>query len=145
KLIVSVFDRFKPFVVHSKAALQAETALGNTNPQVRAILFEGQNIGRTFTEYRSHMKEKEKAAKQTKTVLPPEVQNTIGKLDATHKMIDEQRQSFLRQRAQLYLADFNDKGKLKAADSEEYSAKVTSLINRLYDKVYTTVAFQAAV
>jgi hypothetical protein len=145
KLILSVFDRFKPFVVHSKAALQAEAALGTTNPQVRAILFEGQNIGRTFTEYRTHMKDKEKAAKQTKTTLPPEVQNTITKLDSTQKMLDDQRASFLRQRALLYLADFNDKAKLKVTDSEDYSPKVISLINRLYDKVYTTVAFQAAV
>ena len=96
KLILLVFDQFKPFVVHSQAALQVLTALGNTHPQVQSILFEGQNMGRTFNEYRSHMKEKEKAARQTKTPLPPEVQNTIAKLDGTHKMLEEQRQSLLR-------------------------------------------------
>ena len=145
KLILMMLDRFKPFVAHSRAALQIETALGNTNPQVRAILFEGQNIGRTFNEYRAYMKDKEKTARQAKQTLPPEIVGTISKLDGTYRVVEEQRQAFLQARAQLYLSDFNEKGKLRAGGTEEYSGKVVFLINRLFDKVYTTVAFQAAV
>lgn len=142
--ITSMFDKFKPFEIHSRASLQVENALqGNANPQVRAILFEGQNLGRTFDEYRSYMKDKEKASKQTKTPLPAEIQSIITTLDGTHRTVEQQRQAFLRLRTQFYVDGINDKAKLRDAEGK-FSDKVHTPIVALFETVYTTVAFQSA-
>jgi hypothetical protein len=81
-LLVEAFDKFAPFEIHNKAALNVETSLkGNINPQIRAILFEGQNINRTFESYREHMERQIKQAKLNGIAVPPEIQAIIDQLN----------------------------------------------------------------
>lgn len=142
-ILVGTFDLFAPFAIHSKAALDVEVSLkGNKNPKIRTILFEGQNINRTFKNYRDHMQRVAKLAKQNTKSIPAEIQATIAELDGTSHAVDQTTEQFKLVRLAGYFHDFGEKGKLK--DGEAYSINVRRPIDRLYDDVYFTVAFQSA-
>lgn len=142
--LLTALETFKPFEIHNRAALEVESSLqGHANPQIRTILFEGQNIGRTFRDYLAHMERREKAAKKSLQTLSPEVQTTLLQLRGTKAAVEATRQRFIARRAELYMADFADKSKIRNAD-QKVSGKLRKPLDDLFDTVYSTVAFQAA-
>lgn len=142
--MVAAFDSFLPFEIHNKTALETEASLkGNKNPQIKTILFDGQNIWRTFRNYRDHMHGLAKQAKLNGTVVPAEIQAIIDQLDGTNNAVDETVKAFKAARLVNYLDGFGEKGKLRT-EKGDFSAKIRAPIDRLYDDVYFTVAFQAA-
>lgn len=144
QFLIGVFDTFKPFELHNKAAFEIEKSLaGHTNPQIRTILFEGQNVGRTFSDYLDHMIDEERKAKNSDSPLAPEIQSILTTLRGTEKSIEATRQTLLKRRAGLYVEGISDKNKLKNAEGD-VSTNLRKLLDDLYDDVFTTVAFQAA-
>lgn len=142
-LLVAAFDSFAPFAIHCKAALEiSESLKGNKNPKIRTILFEGQNINRTFESYLAHMQRTATLAKRNSKPIPPEIQTTIAELEGTSKAVEDIVGEFKRSRLNGYFATFGDRGKLR--DGESYSVNIQRPIDRLYDDVYFTVAFQSA-
>jgi hypothetical protein len=139
--LVKTFDNFEPFEIHCKAALDIEASLkGHKNPQIKNILFDGQNIGKTFKSYREHLME---IAKSKDTLLPSEIKSIIDHLNGTHRAVEETKNDFKERRLNLYFDKFHEKSKLKDS-TEKYSPIVGRVIQKLYDDVYSTVAFQSA-
>ena len=144
QFLIAAFDTFKPFELHNKAALETEASLqGHTNPQIRNILFEGQNIGRTFADYLDYMIDAERKAKDARSPLAPEIQSILGHLRGTEQSVEATRQHLLKRRAELYVDAIPDKSKLKNADGD-VSKNLRKPLDDLYDDVFTSVAFQAA-
>jgi hypothetical protein len=144
QFLIGAFDTFRPFETHNKACLETETSLqGHINPQIRNILFEGQNIGRTFADYLAHMQEAERKAKDANSPLAPEIQAILGTLRGTDQAVGTTRQSLRNRRAELFVADIADKSKLRDAD-EQVSKQLRKPLDELYDDVFFSVAFQAA-
>ena len=142
--LIAAYESFRPFEIHDQAGLKTETTLrGHSNPQIRTILFEGQNIGRTFGTYRKHMLDLAKQAKDNHVQLPTEVQSIIDQLSGTNRAVEETIEQFKLLRLDLYLDACSDKPKLRDA-AGAYSKNVRRPIELLYDNVYFTVAFQAA-
>jgi hypothetical protein len=144
QFLVAAFDTFKPYEIHNKATLETEASLqGHTNPQIRTILFEGQNIGRTFSDYLDYMVEQERDAKDSRSPLAPEIQTILGILRGTERSVEETRQKMLKRRAAIFVDAIPDKGKLKSEDGD-VSKNLRKPLDDLYDDVFTSVAFQAA-
>jgi hypothetical protein len=144
QFLTGVFDVFKPFDLHNKAAMEIERLLqGHTNPQIRTILFEGQNIGRTFSDYLDYMVDEERKAKDARSPLAPELQSILAILRGTAQAVETTRQNLLQRRAELYVEGIPDRSKLKNPDGE-VSKNLRRLLDDLYDDVFTSVAFQAA-
>lgn len=143
-LLSSAFDTFGPFEFHNKAALELESELtAHANPQIRTILFDGQNIGRTFSDYLEYMIEQEKKAKESGDALAPEIQTILTSLRNTDRAVEDARQKMLNRRAELYTLAAPDRSKLKGSNGD-ISKNARRLLDALYDNVFTSVAFQAA-
>lgn len=144
QFLISTFDTFAPFETHNRAALETEASLHtHVNHQIRTILFEGQNIGRTFSDYLDYMIDEERKVRDRQSSLVPEIQSILTNLRATQESVEETRKSLLRRRALIYVDRINEKGKLKDADGD-VSKVLRKLIDDLFDDVFTSVAFQAA-
>lgn len=144
QFLTAAFDLFMPFELHNRAAMDVERSLqGNKNPQIRTILFEGQNIGRTFEDYLEHIIEEEKWAKENGSSLAPEMATILAHLRGTQQSVEQTQQELLALRAGLYIDGIADKGKLKNADGE-VSKILRKFLDDLYDDVFTSIAFQAA-
>ncbi len=144
QFLIGALETFKPFELHNGAAFEIEKSLGgHTNPQIRSILFEGQNVGRTFSDYLDHMIDEERKARNSDSVLAPEIRSILTTLRGTEQSVEGTRQRLVKRRAELYVDKISDKSKLKNLDGE-VSSNLQKLIDQLYGNVFTTVAFQAA-
>ena len=142
--VVDAFTQFRPFDFHARAALDRKVALGShANLQVPAILFEGQNIGRTFEDYLRHMQSREAEAKRAHQTLPPEVTSTLTQLNATGKAVEEAANAFRLKRCEYYFAEVDKPVSLKNSTGD-LSPRLVKYLDKLYDNVFTSVAFQAA-
>lgn len=142
--LIGTLGTFSPFEIHNRAAIDVETSLqGHVNPQIRTILFEGQNIGRTFDDYLGHMEGVADAAKKFHTPLAPEIQASLTQLRGTKKAVQETYEKFGVHRAELYISKMAEKAALKDATGN-VAKNVRSIIDRLYSDRFSTVAFQAA-
>lgn len=142
--IIAALDSFKPYEVHNRAALElSQQLIQHANPQIRTILFEGQNIGRTFFDYLEYMSNLERKAKERDAALAPELHTTLIRLRGTEQAAEAARQKLLTRRAELYVYDIPDKSKLKNVDGA-VSKNLLKLLDDLYDNIFTSIAFQAA-
>ncbi|MCU9840542.1 hypothetical protein OEZ49_22605 [Ruegeria sp. WL0004] len=141
RYVVSTFERFKPFEVHSRAVLALETRLDtNEDRKLRPILFEGQGISRVFEAHRESLKQRLDNNEFETDV--PKIEELKRNLDATASRMEVAIDGFRQERVELYLKDLTDKGKLKL--DGEYHPNVIRLLNYLYENIFTTVAFQTA-
>ncbi|MDH7640249.1 DNA sulfur modification protein DndB [Sphingomonas oryzagri] len=142
KFIVATFERFVPYEAHTSAVLWLDEQLRlQANTKIRPILFEGQGIGRTFENHRKHLDEK--IREKEFGAEAPKLQEILGRLDATRKMVADYEVKLKAERANRFLAKADKKG-LRGDDGQLYP-KVVEFITWLYDNVLTTVAFQTAI
>ncbi len=133
--ILGTFDTFAPYSIHNTATLNISKALeGNANPQISNILFDQQGTGRTFNAHRENL--------QQISPVTPELQSVMTRLEGTAKAVDNILQQLYSARAEAYLAQMPDRSKLR--QDKVVSKLVATVIKRLYDEVFSTVAFQAA-
>ena len=143
QFVTGVFEQFMPFEVHCKASLETSKSLeGHANPKLKMILFEGQNIFRTFRDYLGYMERQERAAKKNQKEFPPEMQAILTQLRGTETAVDEIHKKFLARRTELYFDAFSEKSKLRKGD--DISPNVQRRLDTLYGDIFTSVAFQAA-
>lgn len=143
-VMLKAFDAFEPYRAHNLAAFELyKTLSDNPQPQARSILYEGQNIGRSFDEYLAHMSEKSARAKEIGQLLPPEFQASLEHLKVTETQVILARTRLRKERAKKLLEHVSDSSKLRLS-SGEFSPILFESIDDLFDNVFTTVAFQAA-
>lgn len=142
--IVRTFERFKPYAAHSAAVVwlgQQLSAQGNT--KLRPILFEGQGIGRTFTQHTDNLtkkiNDKEFGAEA------PKLKEIRDRLVNTQKLVDDFIAKLKYERADRFLSALNsaDRKSLRADDGKT-NPKIVDFISNLYQNVLTSVAFQTA-
>lgn len=137
------FDDFGPLKAHNNAALAIyENLKTHANPQVLSILYEGQNIGRTFEEYLKDMREEKRALSDGGGVLPPEVSAHLKELEVTETQVTEARSNLRLKRAEEFLGSIPDRSKLQINGC--YTQLILGVVKRLFEDVFTSVAFQAA-
>lgn len=141
--ILQVYDNFYPMECHNRATMDISTDVSaHGDRQVRAILFEGQGIERTFKEYLAHMLGKERLAADAGGALAPEVDAALASLRSTQSSAEEFRRKLYELRAKKFVASVTDQAKLK--DSRGGYGAVAKRLNRTFDDVFFTQAFQSA-
>jgi len=142
--IIAVYEKFKPYHIHNLAVFDMEEKIGQfQDRQVKPILFEGQGIGRVFEDHRKNLKDKlNNRAFETDV---PAIEAQLKKLDDTAARIETTVSEFKEERSKRYLSEVTDKHKLRFSSDNKYHPKILRFINDLYDNVFTTVAFQAAI
>jgi hypothetical protein len=140
--IVSAFQKFAPYEAHSGAVFWlSEKLRSQANTRIRPILFEGQGIGRTFAAHTANLAAKIES--QEFGADAPKLKEILDRLVSTQKLVDESISKLNFERAERFLSNVSDKRALKIEDGVIH-LRVVEFINRLYDNVLTTVAFQTA-
>lgn len=141
--IVEAFEEFLPFRFHNEAALSLESTLDKMQDrQLGPILFEGQGIGRVFEAHRENLKKKVGSGFFGGEV--PEIRESLRRLEATSERIQHALSGFRRERASSYFDKVSDKRFLKDASGSIHE-RLVEWINGVYDNIFFTVAFQAAI
>ncbi len=140
--IIGTLERFAPFDRHNRAVIEIGEQLEREHDrQLKPILLEGQGIGRVFDTHRVNLRQKLRNG-YFKTDVP-EIEASSRRLDATATRIADTVARLHRERAQRLLGDINDKKPIRTEDGEIHP-KMVEWCNRLYDELFSTVAFQAA-
>lgn len=140
--IVSAFETFMPYEIHNKAVLQLNANLeANEDRKLRPIIFEGQGINRVFEEHRRNLRTRLDENDFETDV--PQIEALAQRLDYTKARMEKAISNFKDIRANSYIEGVSEKSKLKL-DSGELQPKVIKFFNDLYDNVFSTVAFEAA-
>lgn len=140
--IVSAFQKFAPYAAHSGAVYWlSEQLRSQANTRVRPILFEGQGIGRTFAAHTANLAAKIES--QEFGADAPKLREILDRLIGTQKSVDESIGKLKFERAERFLSNVSDKKALKSEEGVLHP-RVIDFVNKLYDNVLTTVAFQTA-
>lgn len=142
KYVVAAFQKFAPYQAHSSAVYWlSEQLRAQANTKLRPILFEGQGIGRTFTAHTENLAEKIRSKEFGAEA--PKLQEILDRLNATQKLVDEFIGKLKHERAERFLAKVSDKRALRSEEGGTHP-RVIDFVNKLYENVLTTVAFQTA-
>ena len=142
RFIIRAFEEFLPYEYHNKAAVDLNAALhAHRDQQLIPIFFEGQGIFHVFQEHRESLARRIKNGEFGQRA--PEMRSIQQQLDQTAKRVEENVFELKVYRATEYLSRISDKSKLKDSNGD-WERVVLDFINKLYDTVYSTVAFQAA-
>jgi hypothetical protein len=138
--LLAFFDDFEPIADHNNATrwLLARVS-AHANALIRTILFEGQNVGRSFEDYLAAL---EQEARMTPR-LAPGTQVVLEQVRTTKEQTEAACDELNEKRAELYYSDYSEKAKLRSDDGSlgDQPKKICQL---LYSNVFFTVAFQAA-
>lgn len=142
RFVISAFEQFRPLDLHNRAALELQRRVeAHQDRQLKPVLFEGQGIGRVFEAHRANLKQKLKEGYFSTDV--PEIEAAAKRLDAAAERIAAAEAEFYAGRAEGFVADVADKAKLKQDDGT-LAPTLVSWVTKLYENVFTTVAFQSA-
>jgi len=142
KYIVFAFQKFAPYEAHSGAVYWlSEQLRSQANTRVRPILFEGQGIGRTFAAHSANLAAKIES--QEFGADAPKLKEILAHLMGTQKLVDESISKLKFERAKRFVSNVSDKKSLNTEDGVIHP-RVVDFVNKLYDNVLTTVAFQTA-
>lgn len=142
EFVVLAFEKFSPFEIHNRAVLRLRQELEQHKDQkLVPILFEGQGVGEVFERHRRTLREKLKTGKFEHDV--PQVEAVLERLDATAKRKEAVLDEFRVWRLEGYLRQVSEKRWLKD-EAGEWLELWLGFVNTMYGRVFTTVAFQAA-
>ena len=142
RFVVGTFERFVPFEHHNRAVLALRKQLDKDHDRkLIPIIFEGQGIGMVFDRHRANLREKLDQNYFESDV--PEIQETLQKLDATAERIKQSVEMLRQERTDLYLSRVGNKSELRTSRGD-WHPTVAKWLDGMYDNVFTTVAFQAA-
>ena len=140
--IIGALERFAPFDRHNRAVIEmGEQLEREQDRQLKPILLEGQGIGRVFEAHRVSLRQRLRNGYFRTDV--PEIEASSRRLDATASRIAATVARLCRDRAQRLLGDLSDKKLIRGEDNAVHP-KMVDWCNRLYDELFTTVAFQTA-
>lgn len=141
-LIIKSLNSFTPFESHNKASIELKESLRSTDIDLVSMLFEGQGVVNIFEEHRNNLKNKLKNNYFGTSV--PKIEAIVKELDNTEKRLNFKIEGFYATRTKKYLENTTDKSKFKNTNGD-FDKCIISLINQIYNNVFTTVAFQSAV
>jgi hypothetical protein len=142
RMIVTTFESSEFYEAHCSASLWLEQRLlSQGNPKLRPILFEGQGLGRVFATHREYLRLKLKDGGFGEE--GQNIREIEARLQTTQRLVDNYIEAFKLERAERFLGHNADRSQLKP-EPHVYHPKVVGFVNDLYENVFTTVAFQAA-
>ena len=143
KYISQTLDKLLIYNCHNKAAKKLKNQLSrHQDIHLKPMLFEGQGMIRTFKSHRENLELKLKDEKGHFNHKVPRLQSIKDDLDATDKNIKSSVDDFESFRA---IELFENLPKKEAFQNGAIIGDLVRVSNKLYQEIFTTIAFQAAV
>lgn len=143
-IIERIFSKFHAFAAFSKATLGLHQELiGQHAPELEKMLFDGQATARTFDDFREGLERriKEKEPGWTSPEIAETLDRVEGLISRRHEMVEGMKAS----RTKHYLSSLSSPGLKKVSENSNVVKPVRDAIDRLFDSVFSTVAFQTAI
>jgi len=136
RVIIKALDSFRPYRIHSECALALETKL-TTDPYgstYHSILFEGQGIGRVFTDYVDRLREERDEIRDSSGVVPPALEASFQEFEKKRSELEKLVDGFYFERSSKFMGCLSD----------QRAQEVDKAIRDIYRNTFTTEAFQLA-
>lgn len=135
---------FYPFDAFARATQTTKNyAEKHADVHLKSMLFDGQGIARVFEEHRDSLNVKLKEGYFKRDV--PKIESFKDSLDATYSCYKETISFFCSKLSEEYLKEMPlSKYGRRIEGDVEVDSEAVKLVSRLFDNVYKTVAFQAA-
>lgn len=139
-IIEGIYGRFFPFATFSSATLKLYQDLTSANEgTIEKMLFDGQATARTFDDFREGLVRRinDKEAGWTSPEIAQALAVENGRLAKRNQLVEEMRAN----RARMFLGSTVLK---KVSKDGAITQPVREVVDKLFDTVFSTVAFQTA-
>ncbi|WP_434033269.1 hypothetical protein [Cupriavidus sp. a3] len=142
-IVDRVFGKFHPLVAFSRAAIGLNKELtGRRDMVLERMLFDGQATARTFDDFREGLYRR--VIDKEPGWTTPELKETLARVDGVVRSRREMVESMKAERANYMLEQLSPQAKKKFIADGHVVKPVREAVDRLYDNVFSTVAFQTA-
>ncbi len=143
-VIDRVFGKVHPFAAFALATINLNQELiGGGEPVLEKMLFDGQATSRTFDDFREglHRRVQDKEPNWT----TPEIKETLARVNGLMARRKESVESMKAKRALFLLEAMSGPAKKNLVVGDVVVKPVRDAIDRLFENVFSTVAFQTAI
>ena len=139
-----ILAKFHPFSAHADASLQIKEKLrAANNMKLQSLLFDGQASSRTFEDFRDRLDLKVSSEAGWDT---PELIAIAGEVKAQIGEYEREVDFFKMRRAAEFVRELRGPhSRLIKPSADEVNPVALKIINQLYQQVFTSIAFQAAI
>jgi hypothetical protein len=143
-LIDRIFGRFHPFYAFSRATIKLNHELvSSRDAELEKMLFDGQATSRTFDDFREGLNRR--VGDNEPNWSTPEIKETLNRVNGILGSRKNKVQEMRANRALFLLDSLSSTVKKKVILDGVVAKPLRDAIDRLYENVFTTVAFQTAV
>jgi DNA-sulfur modification-associated len=143
-VIDHIFGKLHPFATFSAATINLNQELiAKRDAELEKMLFDGQATSRTFDDFREGLNRR--FCDKEPNWTTPEIKQTLDRVDGVIKSRHDMVESMKAMRALLLLDALSGQAKKKVIINGVVAKPLRDAIDRLFDYVFTTVAFQTAV
>ncbi len=142
-IVDRIFGKLHPFDSFSRAAIGLNKDLiGRRDTVLEKMLFDGQATARTFDDFREGLNRRVSDKEPGWTT--PEIQTTLSRVDGLLRSRKEMVESMKANRAINLLENLSPPAKKKVLVDSQVAKPVRDAIDKLFENVFSTVAFQTA-
>ena len=142
-IIDRIFAKVYPYVAFARATIKLNHELvTKRDAELEKMLFDGQATVRTFDAFREGLNRR--FSDKEPSWDTPEIAETLSRVDAVMSSRKAMVELMRRNRALFMLENLSGSIKKKAIPGGEVAKPLRDAIDRLFDNVFTTVAFQTA-
>ncbi|QKF49336.1 DNA sulfur modification protein DndB [Pseudomonas graminis] len=142
--INKLLGKIWPFEAFSTATIWLhEQLVDRRDTALEKMLFDGQATSRTFDDFSEGLKRRVVDAEPGWT--SPGIKATLKRVEGTINGRSEMVQSMKEQRAALFLSHLSGPAKKQVISDDLVARPLKDSIDRLFDNVFSTIAFQTAV
>ena len=142
-VIERVYGKFHAFAAFSKATIDLhQSLLGSHDRVLEKMLFDGQATARTFDEFRDglYRRNHDKEVGWTS----PEITQTLSRADGLLAKRREMVEGMRANRAKHFLGTLSTSAIKRVTKDGAIISPIREAVDRLFDNVFSTVAFQTA-
>jgi hypothetical protein len=143
-IIDRVFGRLHPFYAFSRATIKLNHELvSSRDAELEKMLFDGQATSRTFDDFREGLNRR--VGDNEPNWSTPEIKETLDRVNGLLASRKSKVQEMRSNRAIFLLDGLSGSAKRKIMTDGVVAKPLRDAIDRLYENVFSTVAFQTAV
>lgn len=142
-IIETILGKLHPFAAFSRATLNLNQELvGKRDAELLKMFFDGQATSRTFDDFRDGLNRRYSDKEPNWTT--PEIQETLARVNGVLNNRSDYVEKMHSNRALFLLEGMSSAAMKKLAPEGVILKPIQDAIDRLYDDIFTTVAFQTA-
>lgn len=142
-VIDRLFGKLSPMLAFSRATIALnQDLIARRDTVLEKMLFDGQATARTFDDFKEGLDRRVKDKEPGWTT--PEIKQTLDRAEGLLQARRDTVESMKAQRALYFLESLSSQAKKKIIPDGKLAKPVRDAVDRLFDNVFATVAFQTA-